>query len=38
MSRLPSVRVHVRGYFFIRISGKDHYLGKDHAAAKPATV
>ena len=33
MSRLPSVRVHVRGYFFIRISGKDHYLGKDRAAA-----
>lgn len=33
MSRLPSVRLHARGYFFIRISGKDHYLGKDRAAA-----
>ncbi len=33
MSRLPSVRTHAKGYFFIRISGKDHYLGKDRSAA-----
>ncbi|MGL4942098.1 MAG: tyrosine-type recombinase/integrase [Thermoguttaceae bacterium] len=34
MSRLPSLRLHTKGYFFIRVAGKDHYLGKDKAEAK----
>ncbi len=33
MSRIPSVRFHRKGYFFIRIEGKDHYLGRDKVAA-----
>ena len=33
MSRLPSVRRHSKGYFFIRLNGKDHYLGKDKSKA-----
>lgn len=33
MSKFPSVRKHVKGYFFIRLHGKDHYLGKDKSAA-----
>ena len=34
MSKLPSVRKHVKGYYFIRIRGKDHYLGKDKSPAQ----
>lgn len=33
MSKLPSVRKHSKGYFFIRIQGKDHYLGGDKSSA-----
>ena len=33
MPKLPSVRKHAKGYFFIRIQGKDHYLGSDKPQA-----
>lgn len=33
MPKLPSVRKHAKGYYFIRIQGKDHYLGKDKPEA-----
>ncbi|MGL6226383.1 MAG: tyrosine-type recombinase/integrase [Thermoguttaceae bacterium] len=33
MSRIPTVRQHQKGYFFIRIEGKDHYLGHEKVVA-----
>ncbi len=37
MSKLPSVRKHTKGYFFIRIQGKDYYLGKEKPPAHDQT-
>ncbi|MGL6193557.1 MAG: tyrosine-type recombinase/integrase [Thermoguttaceae bacterium] len=34
MKQIPSIRFHKKGYYFIRIEGKDHYLGKDKREAQ----